>query len=289
MASLRDIKRRIDSVKSTQKITRAMKMVAASKLRRAQEGIIAARPYAGELAKLMHNLVVRAEERAHPLLRRSSEGKVVVAIFTADRGLCGGFNGGLVSKAEELLRTDLADRDVEFIVIGRKGIDLFKRRSHPVRATHTGMLDGDVMQNAVGLVDDVVEQFVAGEIGTFYCLYNRFQSALVQHATLEQLLPIQAPEVADGEESSAPTTDYVYEPSPSAVLQQILIHHLYTQVHRILFDSSASEQGARMTAMESATNNAGDMIDRLTLVYNRARQSAITTEMIEIISGAEAL
>jgi F-type H+-transporting ATPase subunit gamma len=283
-SNLRDIKRRITSVKSTQKITRAMKMVAAAKLRRAQEAILQARPYAHRLDSLIDHLVPRVHESAHTLLQASENGPVVLLVVTSDRGLCGGFNSSLVMAAMEALNGRFADREVEIIVIGRKGVDLLSRRACTIRDRMTGIFDGDTMECAERIIDGLVKDFVKGSISEVHCLYNEFKSALVQTVTTEQLLPFEKKTV---EEEN--TTEYLYEPSESHVLQQVLIHGLYIQMHRILFESAASEHGARMTAMESATNNAGDMIDRLTLQYNRARQDTITSEMIEIIGGAEAI
>jgi len=284
MASLRDIKRRIDSVRSTQKITRAMKMVAAAKLRRAQDAIVRARPYAQELGKLVDALVLRADAGAHPLLRQTLEGKVVLLVFTSDRGLCGGFNASIVNETMRLLRGDFANREVELIVVGRKGVDLFRRRNCTLRETHIGLLDGDSMEASRNLVDGIVQGFIDGTIGELYCVFNEFRSALTQTVSVERLLPLER-----SDDTGVVATDYLYEPSMETVLERLLIHDLYIQMHRMIHESAASEHGARMTAMESATNNASDMIERLTLQYNRARQDAITKEMLEIIGGAEAL
>jgi len=261
-----------------------MKMVAAAKLRRAQESILRARPYAYHVRKLVNSLVLRAESGSHALLRRETAGKVVLIIVTSDRGLCGAFNGSIVHATMNALTDQFAGRDVELVVLGRKGVEHFHRRKCTIRKTYTGLMEGNVMRSAQSLLDELIDEFAEGKIGELYCLYNEFKSALVQRVTLERLLPFEG---SDGGDEVA--VDYLYEPSQETVLGSLLVHNLYMQMHRILYESAASEHGARMTAMENATKNAGEMIDRLTLKYNRVRQDAITKEMIEIISGAEAL
>ncbi len=284
MAGLRDIKRRITSVKSTQKITKAMKMVAAAKLRRAQDAILATRPSALRLRTLVTNLAGRADGDAHPLLRRSTRGgRVELLVVTSDRGLCGAFNSNVVNRAMAELRSTFAGRDVSFTVVGRKGVELLRRRGANVRATHTGVMDGPVVESAEAILSDIIAGYADGSIDEVFCLYNEFKSAISQNVVLERVLPFESPE--DGQSG----TDYLYEPSEEIVFEALLVQHLQVQMHRVLFESAASEQGARMTAMDSATKNAGDMIDRLTLQYNRARQDAITKELIEVVSGAEAL
>ncbi len=281
MPNLRDIKRRITSVKSTQKITRAMKMVAAAKLRRAQEAIVKTRPYAYHMRALVNDLARRADHDAHPLLRRGGTDKVGIVVVTSDRGLCGGFNNNIVNETLRVLRETFADRTVELTVVGRKGVDILRRRPCTIRETHTH-LDAPSFAVAGAIIDDIVAEYVRGETDEMYCLYNEFKSAIAQQVTLERVLPFEPDD--DGAK-----VDYLYEPSINQVLDALLNKHLQVQMHRILCESAASEHGARMTAMESATNNAGDMIDRLTLHYNKARQAAITTELIEVVSGAEAL
>lgn len=284
MPSLRDIKRRITSVKSTQKITRAMKMVAAAKLRRAQEAIEQARPYAYHMRDLVNRVSLRTADDAHPLLRRGgAEKKIGLITVTSDRGLCGGFNSNMVNETMRVIREDFSGREVAVTVIGRKGIDALRRRSVNIANSYRNVLDENAMRAAAEIIDKEVEEFLKGGTDEIYCLYNEFKSAISQEIKLERLLPFEPAE--EGEI----VTDYLYEPSEEGVLTNLLARHLNVQMHRILFESAASEYGARMTAMDSATNNAGDVIGRLTLLYNRARQAAITTEMIEIVSGAEAL
>ena len=289
MAGLRDIKRRINSVKSTQKITRAMKMVAASKLRRAQEAIMRARPYAFDMRHLVNGLALRADSTTHPLLRAGSGGKVGVIVVTSDRGLCGGFNANIINGLVAAVRKQFSDRDVEITVVGRKGIELLKRRTFNIRATFIGVHDGSVMREAAHIIDDIVEDFKQGGTDEVYCLYNEFKSAVQQSVTLEKLLPFAPEAPEEGEETPGPALDYLYEPDQEEVFERLLVRHMRIQMHRVLFESAASEHGARMTAMDAATRNAGEVIDRLTLKYNRARQDAITKELIEVVSGAEAL
>lgn len=285
MANLRDIRRRIGSVRSTQKITRAMKMVAAAKLRRAQDALVAARPYADKLGDLVDNVARRAQDSSHPLLRQAAaNGKIVVIVCTSDRGLCGSFNASILNRFREAQRDDFDGRAIETIAVGRKGAELLRRRGIEPCAMHTGLNDRDKLAVSQALLKGVIAEFTAGAAGAVYILYNEFRSALVQTARLERLLPLE-----QAKETGVIASDYLYEPSVDAVLEKLLIHKLEIQVRRILLEAEASEHGARMTSMESATKNAGDMIERLTLQYNRARQDAITTEMIEIISGAEAL
>ncbi len=283
MPSLRDIKRRITSVKSTQKITRAMKMVAAAKLRRAQEAIETARPYAYHVRDLVNRVAARTMGDPHPLLAEREQKRVSLIVITSDRGLCGAFNANVVNEALRVLNSELAGPEVELTVVGRKGVEALRRRRLELKTIHTHVLDGDLLRVANDIIGPEVDAFLTEETDAVYCLYNEFKSAIAQNLTLEQLLPFQAPEEGEA------MVDYVYEPSQDGVLTELLSRHLEIQMHRILNESAASEYGARMTAMDSATNNAGDVIDRLTLAYNRARQTAITTEVIEIVSGAEAL
>jgi len=262
-------------------------MVAAAKLRRAQDTIVQSRPYALQMREMVNHLASRAEFGGHPLLRRNSTdtGKVSFLVITSDRGLCGGFNSSIVNEAMVNIENDLADKDVDLTVVGRKGIELLKRRTDAVAHTYTNVFDGDLYQEASKIIEHASEIFSNGETEAVYCLYNQFQSAIQQNVTLERLLPFE-PAPTEGRFAH---TDYEYEPSQPDVFDALLARHMKIQMLRILNESAASEHGARMTAMESATTNAGEMIDTLTLQYNRARQNAITTELIEVISGAEAL
>lgn len=284
MPNLQDIRRRIGSVKSTQKITKAMKMVAAAKLRRAQEAIMNARPYAYHMRDLTASLAARADRESHALLRVGEGSKIGVIVVTSDRGLCGSFNTNIVNETMRMLRERFPGKEVELTVAGRKGVEALRRRPCTIRATHIGAYEKFSVNAASRIIDDVVAEFVNGNTSEVYCLYNEFKSAISQRVTLERMLPYEPPE-----QDSASEINYIYEPNAREILFALLVRNIQVQMYRILLESAASEQGARMTAMDSATNNAGDVIDRLTLKYNRARQDAITSEVVEVVSGAEAL
>ncbi len=294
MANLKDIRKRIASVKSTQQITQAMKMVAVSKLRRAQDAINAARPYADRLETLLGDLAGAdggGDSPAHPLLQRRERVRVAeVLVLNSDRGLCGGFNSNIQRRAMRFVHE--RDRDFDEIrisVIGRKGNDFFKRRTGFTAGTfHDGLLNDVTYPRAHSLAEDLSSRFLRGELDAVFLLYNRFHSVISQEVTLLQLLPIEPPEAQEDEAVSS-GLDFLYEPSQDQVLTRLVPAYLTTQVWRALLESVASEHGARMSAMDSATRNAGDMIDRLTLIANRTRQAAITKELMEIVSGAEAL
>ncbi|MFP6581103.1 MAG: ATP synthase F1 subunit gamma [Candidatus Hydrogenedentota bacterium] len=286
MANLHEIKRRIVSVQNTQKITRAMKMVAASKLKRAQESITLSRPYAHRMRTMVNNLALRADVDGHPLLTKGqTSGRVGLVVIASDRGLCGAFNSSITNAALDHIKSTFEDRTVELTLVGKRAIELFQKQSQTVRDTYTDVHNEHMLQTAGTIMEGLSNAFVAGEIDEVYCLYNEFKSAISQTVVLERILPFEATAVAEDER----TTDYLYEPDEERLFGSLLDRHMKVQMHRVLSESAASEHGARMTAMESATTNAGDMIDRLTLDYNRARQSAITTELIEVVSGAEAL
>ena len=285
MPNLQDIRRRIASVKSTQKITHAMKMVAASKLHRAQEALLNTRPYTYHMRELTNSLLPMLEPGAHPLLNRPEEGKVAMIVISSDHGLCGGYNTNIVHETMRLLQEDFADEEVELTLVGRKGIDALRRRPCTIREKYTGFLDNYSVSPDTALIDPLIEGFINGEIGQVHCLYNEFKSAMTQRIALERLLPYEFEEP----DSDRPEPMYIFEPSAEAVIFALLRENLYAQMHRIFHEAMASEQGARMVGMDAATNNARNVIADLTLKYNRVRQDAITTEMVEIISGAEAL
>ena len=282
MPSTIDIRRRIRSVKNTRQITKAMKMVAAARLRRAQDRILAARPYAAALRAVLSSVASRVNLDVHPLLEQRDEKKVLLAIVTADRGLAGAFNANVIRQAGYAIR-DKGWEQVELLPIGRKGNDYFKRRPTPIRRQAVGVFQALSPETARNLAKDMVEDFVSGEVDAVYVMYNEFKSIISQVVRLERLLPIER----DFDEEAS-TIDYLYEPSAERILSELLPKHIEFQLYRILLESAAGEQGARMTAMESASKNASDMIDHLTLTYNRIRQAAITKEIIEIVSGASA-
>ena len=284
MASLKIIRKRITSVKSTQKITKAMKMVSAAKLRRAQEAATAARPYAEKLTALLHNVAARVGDSTHPLLQaRPEERSIHALLVTADRGLCGGYNANLIRKAEALLQERGRDR-VRMTIVGRRAFDYFKKRDVTIVDKHINLFGGPGAALARSIADQLAREFAEGSTDGVYLIYSRFRSALVQIPTVEQLLPIAAETTAGTD-----AIDYLYEPNAAELLDRLLRQYVTVLIHRAFLEATASEHGARMTAMESATSNASDMINRLTLDMNRARQATITKELMEIVGGAEAL
>jgi F-type H+-transporting ATPase subunit gamma len=286
MATLRDIQRRIRSVQSTQKITQAMKLVAAAKLRRAQERILAARPYANKMSELLGNLVSGGDDTTHPLLEQREGPRRQIVVITADRGLAGAFNATILRRAVELIRESSA-ADLTLVVVGRKARDFFRRRPHTIKRDMIGFWDRLAYSHAAELADAFMRQYLDNEIDEVFLLYNEFRSVAFQRPVRQQLLPIPRAAVAEGE--AAAPVDYIYEPGPAAILGDLLPRHVRMQVYRALMESLAGEYGARMTAMEAATKNAKEMIDVLTIQYNKARQEKITKELLDIVGGAEAL
>jgi len=282
MANTIDIRRRIRSVKNTQQITKAMKMVAAAKLRRAQERMYAARPYAAALRQVLSSIATRVEELRHPLLESREEKKILLLVVTADKGLCGAFNANVIKAAQNALR-ERQWESVELLPIGRKANDFFRRRTIPIRREATQVFQALSLGVAQEIAKTIVDDFVGGRVDAVYVVYNEFKSIIAQNVRLERLLPIER---AWDEVTTA--VEYLYEPAPEQILNDLLPKHIEFQLYRILLESAAAEQGARMTAMEAATKNAKDMIDHLTLTYNRIRQASITKEIIEIVSGAAA-
>jgi len=299
MANLKDLKNRIESVKSTRKITSAMKMVAAAKLRRAQEAAESARAYSERMDRMVRSLAVSFDgvEGGPELLAGNGANQThLVVIFTSDRGLCGGFNGTIVRESRNIIRDLKADgKTVKLLLVGRKGSDLLKSEHKDAFVdTITGIVGkrGIAYSEATSVADTVSGMFEAGEFDVCSIVFNKFKSAMTQIVTHQQLIPFTADEVEgvdEGEKDEELTASYEFEPEESEILEVLLPKNLGVQIYQAMLESSASENGARMTAMDSASRNAGDMIDRLTLTYNRSRQAAITSELIEIISGAEAL
>jgi F-type H+-transporting ATPase subunit gamma len=283
MATLRDIQRRIRSVQSTQKITRAMKLVAAAKLRRAQERIVSARPYAAKMAELLGNLVSGSEEAVHPLLEQREGPRRQIVIITADKGLAGAFNSNIIRRSLDLIRESSAV-DLTLVVVGRKARDFYRRRPYTVKRDLIGFWDRLAYSHACELADFFMQQYLEGEVDEVWLLYNEFRSVAVQRPVRMQLLPIPR-----SEGHAAEQVDYIYEPGPEEILDELLPRHVRMQVYRALMESAAGEHGARMTAMEAATTNAKEMIEVLTIQYNKARQEKITKELLDIVGGAEAL
>ncbi|MHC8495224.1 F0F1 ATP synthase subunit gamma [Thalassospira sp. SM2505] len=296
MASLKDLRSRIASVKSTRKITSAMKMVAASKLRRAQDAAEAARPYAERMGTMLGRLAtaVGSNEGAPKLLAGTGKDNVhLLVVFTADRGLCGGFNASIVKATRLKAKALVAEgKTVKLICVGRKGADALKREfGDNIVARYTGIegKKGIDFSSASDVGDKVLALYEEGEFDVCTIFYNKFVSAISQVATAQQLIPFVGEEAAEQEEAAATSAVYDYEPSEEAILADLLPRNVGVQIFGAMLESSASEHGARMSAMDNATRNAGDMIDRLSIQYNRSRQAQITNELIEIISGAEAL
>lgn len=303
MANLKDIRRRIASVKSTQKITRAMKMVAGARLNRAQQRISAIRPYAVATGKVLAEVTNRsasdddssAADVDHPLLARRPEKSLLFVVITSDRGLCGAFNSSILRHAERLWHENAARGvKVQFAVIGRKGREYLSRRGAPILQVFEKVWDDLSLEQARNVARLVLRPLLSGEVDAVYLVYNEFKSAMTQRVTAEALFPLAqdasaAPSAPDGHGEAPAELDFLFEPNKEALLERLVPMYVEITLLRALLESMASELGARMTAMDSATKNAADMIAKLTLKYNRARQAAITTELMEIIGGAEAL
>jgi F-type H+-transporting ATPase subunit gamma len=283
VASTLDLRRRIRSVKNTQQITRAMKMVAAAKLRRAQDRMMAARPYSGAMHQMLQSVASRVDAKKHPLLRRRDEKNVLVVVVTADKGLCGGFNMNAIKTAQQTLAEGNWE-NASILPVGRKGNDFFRRRDMNIRTQAVNVFQALSLDTARELAATIISDYREEKIDAVYVVYNEFRSMISQRVVAQRMLPIETPEPKE-----EVGIDYIYEPEPEAILDHLLPRYVEFQLYRVLLESSAAEHAARMTAMEAATKNAKDVIERLTLTYNRARQAAITKEIIEIVSGASAL
>jgi F-type H+-transporting ATPase subunit gamma len=296
MPSLIDIRRRVRAVKSTQQITKAMKMVSSSKLRRAQERILRSRPYAQEMLRVFNNLASRTDHSRHPLLQDKAPGRTLLVVITADRGLAGSFNANVIKGAAEFISTRPRDagREIALALVGRKGRDFFLRRGFDVRYEEVGLFQNVKWTHAQTIANTAIKEFLEGDVSNVYLVYNEFRSVMTQRVVVERLLPIAnlaATENADGTPvgRGSDQIDYLYEPTPEELLGTFLPFHVAVQVNRALLESSAAEHAARMTAMDSATRNAREMVDRLTLYMNKVRQAAITREIIEIVAGAQSV
>jgi F-type H+-transporting ATPase subunit gamma len=291
-ASLRDIRKRIASIRSTQQITKAMKMVAAARLRRAQERILATRPYATKMFEVLSSLAARTSAEAHPLLARREPKRIEVVVFTSDRGLCGAFNMNLIQRTERFVAEEKAKTDeIALSFIGRKGRDYFRKRQVSIRREFINFFGKVDYPLASRIGQELTQAYSEKQVDGIYLLYSEFRSAIQQPVVLKKILPVtpQSPVEGEGASPRSAAVEYLYEPSEGEILDKLLPMYVEVQVYQGLLESVASEYGARMTAMENATNNAAEMIENLTLVYNKARQAAITKELIEIVSGAEAL
>ncbi len=288
MANLRAIRKRIGSVKSTQQITKAMKMVSAAKLKRAQDAIVAARPYARQMREVVQAVARRAGQEAHPLLSVREKRKLGLLVVSSDRGLCGGFNANLLRAVNRFLEENRERyEEVALFVVGRKARDFFRRRRIPLRKEYINILGALSYSHAEQLAHDLADAYLAGEVDEVVIAFNEFRSAISQVVRRDGLFPIAFAQ--EEEEGPAVGIDYLYEPSQREILEALLPRYVEAQIFRVLLESVAGEHGARMTAMDSATNNAVEMISSLTLQMNRARQASITKELMEIIGGAEAL
>jgi F-type H+-transporting ATPase subunit gamma len=291
MPSLLDLRRRIRAVKSTQQITKAMKMISASKLRRAQDRVMGARPFARQMARVLNGLASRVDPAAHPLLSEpepNPDAKTLLIVVTADKGLCGAFNTNIIKAAGAFIGASDA-RGIALGLVGRKGRDFFRRRAFEIRLEEVGIFQRVKYADAQRIAREAIDEFTSGKANRVYIVYNEFKSVMQQRVVTEQLLPIPAASVAGTgtREEDAGHTPYLFEPEPAAILAELLPRHIEIQVYRSLLESAAAEHAARMTAMDAASKNSGEIIDNLTLYMNKVRQAAITREIIEVVSGAQ--
>ena len=286
MIGLKALRRRIASIKSTQQITRAMKMVAAARLRRSHERILEARPYADKMREVLQSLSLRTDPTTHPLLKRREMKRVELVAITTDRGLCGSFNQNVFRRVEQFVREKkTAYEEIALTIVGRKGLDYFRRRNVSIIRDYAGRFREIDYPVAAVIGKDLVEDYTNEAVDGVFLVYNEFRSPLVQRVMVKDLLPIEPLKV----EPDYYAVEYIYEPSADAILSELLPRYVEVQIFRALLESLAGEHGARMTAMGAATENAQEMMEKLALVYNKARQSAITKEMMEIVGGVEAL
>jgi F-type H+-transporting ATPase subunit gamma len=289
MTNLIDIRRRIRSVQNTRQITRAMKFVSAAKLKKAQNRIFASRPYTRRMFQLINHLAIRQEDLSHPLMAERGNEKILLVLITGDKGLCGSFNANLIRHAQDFME-EREDAKVVLDLIGKKGYDHFHKRNYDIFAHYVHQLSEVNLQLAETIAKPLMEKFLAGDVDRIFIIYNEFKSAMQQNITVEQLLPIAEVDLeTDAPSGGSDAVDFIYEQPREEIFEDLFPRHVIVQIYHALLESVASEQGARMAAMDLATKNAGDMIDRLVLFRNRVRQAAITNEIIEIVSGANAL
>ena len=284
MPNLLDIRRRIRSVKNTQQLTKAMKTVSAAKLRRAQERVFSARPYAEQLKRVLGNLTARLENVSHPLLEIRPEERILFVVVTADRGLCGAFNSNITRTGQSFIR-DHKEQTIHLVPVGRKGRDFFRRRSASIRSEFVNIFSRLDYGHAKDISEVIVQVYTNSEVDAVYMVYNEFKSVIQQRVVVEKVLPLSRGDLKETEQQP----DYIFEQSPQEIFNRLLPRYVEIQIYRALLESAASEHGARMASMDTASRNAGDMIDMLTLNMNRIRQAAITREIIEVVSGAGAL
>lgn len=283
--NLIDLRRRVRSVRNIQQITRAMRFVAASKLRRAQNRIFAARPYANRMLAVLNSLATRVDSGRHPLLTEREVNRVLLIVITADKGLCGAFNANIIRAATHYIRDQATNKSLSLSLVGRKGAEWFRRRPWPIRHEYVNIMSRVDYSYAQEIAGAVVQYYTQSQVDAAYLVYNEFKSVIQQRVVVEPLLPIRRLEIPQHQTF----LDYLYEQPPAVIFDHLLPRHVETQVFRAMLESEASEHGARMTAMEAASRNAGEMIETITLHINRVRQASITKEIIEIVSGAEAL
>ena len=293
MATLREIRGRIVGIKSTQKITQAMKMVAAAKLRRAQDNIISARPYAKKMDELTHNLITKVNPEFNPLLAERSVKRILIIVVTSDRGMCGAFNTNIIKKAVEIIDTNYSEfyknNNLELLCIGKKGYQFFSKRNYVIFKSYINVFSRLDYSIAKDISNSIIESFISEKFDKIEVVYNEFKSVIQQNLVVEQLLPFEKPIIKKEEKHIKSLVDFIYEPNPKEIVNEIIPKHINTKIWRILLESYAAEEGSRMTAMDNANENAKEMISDLNLQFNKARQASITTEILEIISGANAL
>jgi F-type H+-transporting ATPase subunit gamma len=283
LANTRDLRRRIRSVKNTEQLTRAMKMVAAARLRRAQEQILSARPFAHRMREVLGRLAAHTDADRHPLLAERGDKTVELLIITSDRGLCGSFNTSIIRQAEKFMEKD-GRQQTPLHIVGRRANEHFKRRPVKILKSYSDVFRNFGFDQARDIGQDMVQRFIKGDLDAVYMVYNEFKSAIQQNVVVEKLLPL--PRLEEAAESKH---EYLFEPPPEELLDDLLHHHVNVQLWAAMLESNAAENGARMSAMDAATKNAGELIEKLTLKMNRIRQAAITKEIIEVVSGADAL
>lgn len=285
MAALIDLRRRIRSVRNTQQITKAMKMVSAARLRRAQERMFAARPYAAKMLEVLASLASRANPENHPLLKEKGDENIELMVVTADRGLCGSFNANLIKAALHFL-DDRRNYNLTLHLVGKKGHEFFRKRKYVISHHYLNIFRKVQYEDAKEIAQKTIHSYLEGDLDAIYLIYNEFKSALQQRIIVRRLLPLERlPQAPD----TGLALDYIYEPDPAKIFDQLLPRHLEIQIFQALLESAAAEHAARMAAMDAATKNAKDMIEALTLTMNKIRQAAITKEIIEVVGGAEAL
>lgn len=285
MAKTQDLKRRIRSISNTQQLTKAMKMVSAAKLRRAQDRILNARPYAQQTLSILRSLASRASEESHPLLQSRVGKKTLMIVVAGDKGLCGAFNSNIIRAAEDHVSESGSTESVQVSAVGKKSNEYFKRRGYDINNSWVDIFRDIQFSHAEEIASQATEMFLSGEIDRAYLAYNEFKSAIQANPIVQPLLPIQRIELEEGDTAE----DYIYEPSAESLLSALLPHYVRHLIFQALLESCAAEHAARMTAMGNASSNASELIDSLTLTMNRVRQASITTEIIEVVSGAEAL